>query len=61
MAMAPPQVDPGLRIAASRTGDLALARSLWPLLLVQVVGGFPLSAVGIFIPAAVSIVAAVTE
>jgi hypothetical protein len=61
MAMAPPQVDPVLRIAASRTGDLALARSLWPPLLVQVVGGFPLSAVEIFIPAAVSIVAVVTE
>jgi predicted MFS family arabinose efflux permease len=34
----------------TRPGDLALARSIWLLLLAQCLGGLPVTAVGIFIP-----------
>lgn len=35
----------------TRLGDLALARSIWLLLLAQCLGGLPVTAIGIFIPA----------
>ena len=41
---------PGLAVVPARPGDLALARSMWLLLLAQCLGGLPVTAIGIFTP-----------